>query len=55
MPPSLVLNSPVNDFTRSMSSHREALNSISKGLKPLFATRFTGKDKKTKKKKKGLF
>lgn len=41
IPPSLVLNSPVNFLTRSRSSHLDALNSISKGLNPLLAIRFT--------------
>lgn len=44
MPPSLLLNSPVNDLTRSTSSQRDALKSISKGLNPLLAIRFTGED-----------
>lgn len=42
MTPNLVLNSPAKDLTRSTSSQRAALKSISKGLKPLLATRFTG-------------
>lgn len=46
IPLSLVLNSPANDFTRSISSHRDALNSISNGLKPLFAMRFTARRRK---------
>lgn len=46
MPLSLVLNSPANVFTRSISSHRDALNSISNGLKPLFAMRFTAQHRK---------
>lgn len=36
-----VENSPVKDFSKSISSQRDALNSISKGLKPLFAILFT--------------
>lgn len=36
-----VENSPVKDFSKSRSSQRDALNSISKGLKPLFAILFT--------------
>lgn len=36
-----VENSPVKDFSRLRSSQRDALNNISKGLKPLFATLFT--------------
>lgn len=43
MPLSLVLNSPVKALTRSNSSHRDALKSISNGLNPLLAMRFTGK------------
>lgn len=36
-----VENSPVKDFSKSRSSQRDALNSISKGLKPLLAILFT--------------
>ncbi|TNN30780.1 hypothetical protein EYF80_059067 [Liparis tanakae] len=39
MTPSLVLNSPANNLTRSTSSQREALKSISNGFSPLFAIR----------------
>lgn len=34
-------NSPAKDFSNSRSSQRDALNSISKGLYPLFAILFT--------------
>lgn len=36
-----VENSPAKDLSNSRSSQRDALNSISKGLKPLFAILFT--------------
>jgi len=36
-----VENSPVKDLSKLISSQWDALNSISKGLKPLFAILFT--------------